>query len=71
MESIVGHLDTFRALYVVGGTALAVIGGFCLFDVVSARRHRVDGRIGQAPDHTRSVHKHGPWAGMDESGPEV
>jgi hypothetical protein len=71
MGALVDHIEAFKGLYIVAVAVLAVGGGIWWFDVSSARRSRGKDTRQTGPDHTRTVHTHDPWAGMDESGPEI
>ena len=69
MDTLVNHIDTYLGLYTILAVFLLAAGSVVAIDLLSPRSMR--GRAGHetAPDHTRSVHMHHPWAGMDESGP--
>jgi hypothetical protein len=71
MDAVVNHIESYLGLYSLLGILLLGAGGFFAFDARSARRRRGAIEHNSSPDHTRSVHTHDPWAGMNESGPKI
>lgn len=71
MDTLVNHISNYLGLYMLLLIVLLVIGTVLAVDVLSPRRRRADAAHKDVPDHTRTVHMHHPWAGMDESDPDI
>ncbi len=50
---------------------LLCVGTVLAIDLLSPRRRPGASDARDIPDHTRAVHMNHPWAGMDESGPDI
>ncbi len=71
MDTLVNHVETYLGLYMLLGIILLGGGIVLAIDLLSPRRIRGASDPRDIPDHTRTVHMHHPWAGMDESGPDI
>ena len=71
MDTLVNHVETYLGIYMLLVIVLLGAGTVVAIDFLSPRRQRGASDPRDIPDHTRTVHMHNPWAGMDESGPDM
>jgi hypothetical protein len=71
MDTLVNHVETYLGLYMLLVIVLLAAATILAIDLLSPRRQRGARDHRDIPDHTRAVHMNHPWAGMDESGPDI